>query len=206
MSNAYGELEDWVHVAEYWRSLYAQGFFPMADGAEGQVQWYAARAPAVLPLDEGFHIPRSLAKHMRKTAYETRWNTAFEQVLEACADRPDVWISAELKGMYRVMRAVGMVHSFEAWLDGRLVGGVLGLQLGAAFVGESMFTAVPNGGKSALVLLVQELRTRQFRHFDCQLLNDHTQRFGAFEMDPASHKQALAAAIAAQPLVRNSMC
>ncbi len=181
-----------------WLNAYAEGWFPMAN-EENELHWYSATHPAVLPMDGTLHIPRSLKKILRKNRFHPTWNHSFGAVLDGCAARAETWINEELKAQYWKLHRAGYAHSFETWENGRLAGGVLGLALGGAFIGETMFTGIEDGGKVALVLLVDALRRGGFVHFDCQLLNDNTQRFGAYEISAEEHKAALASAIALGP-------
>lgn len=174
-----------------WLSAYGEGYFPMADD-HGELHWYSAHAPAIVPLDQRFHIPKSMRRILNARSFRPMLNRNFEAVLQGCAHRKECWISEELKEIYRILHLAGYAHSFECYdSQGQLAGGVLGLTLGAAFIGETMFTAIPNGGKAALIYLVQSLRLGDFVHFDCQLLNDNTARFGAYEITPEQHHHQL---------------
>lgn len=179
----------------HWLVSYAEGFFPMADET-GNLHWYSAHHPAIVPLDNRFHIPKSMHRVLNQKIFRPALNQNFESVLQGCANRSETWISEELKEIYRSLHIAGYAHSFETYdAQGQLAGGVLGICLGAAFIGETMFTAIPNGGKAALIYLVQALRLGKFCHFDCQLLNDNTSRFGAYEISPAEHHIKLSNAI-----------
>jgi leucyl/phenylalanyl-tRNA--protein transferase len=155
---------------------YPRGIFPMADDA-GEVGWYRPHLRAVLPLD-GFRVPRSLAKVMRRAPFELRRNTAFAEVLAGCADRDATWLSPDIQHAFAELYREGLAHSVEAWRDGRLVGGLYGLALGGAFFGESMFSRETDASKVCLVHLVTHLRARGFTLLDSQLPNPHLARFG----------------------------
>ncbi|MFS8809725.1 leucyl/phenylalanyl-tRNA--protein transferase [Synechococcus sp. R65.1] len=170
---------------------YAQGYFLMADEERGSLGWYGCRQHALIPLDERFHCPRSLRPLVRGGRFQVRINSAFEQVVEGCAARPKTWISSELKQIYLALHQAGFAHSFETWQGEVLAGGILGITLGAAFIGESMFYRIPNGSKVALVKLVEHLRERGFRLFDAQLMNPHLARFGAFLVDGQEYRKLL---------------
>jgi leucyl/phenylalanyl-tRNA--protein transferase len=170
---------------------YAQGYFLMADEETGSLGWYGCRQHALIPLDERFHCPRSLRPLVRSGRFQVRINSAFEQVVEGCAARPKTWISSELKQIYLALHQAGFAHSFETWQGEVLAGGILGITLGAAFIGESMFYRIPNGSKVALVKLVEHLRERGFRLFDAQLMNPHLARFGAFLVDGQEYRKLL---------------
>lgn len=177
-----------------WLSAYAEGYFPMADD-HGELHWYSANSPAIVPLDERFHISKSMRRVLNARKFKPALNQNFEAVLQGCAERKECWISEELKEIYRHLHLAGYAHSFECYEGQQLAGGVLGLSLGAAFIGESMFTQIPNGGKAALIYLVQSLRAGNYSHFDCQLLNSNTERFGAYEISPTEHRIKLRNAI-----------
>ncbi|MCJ2541637.1 leucyl/phenylalanyl-tRNA--protein transferase [Synechococcus bigranulatus str. 'Rupite'] len=170
---------------------YAQGYFLMADEETGSLDWYGTERHTVIPLDERFHCPRSLRPLVRSERFQVQINAAFDQVVEGCAARPQTWISPQLKQIYRALHRAGFAHSFETWQGDTLAGGILGITIGAAFIGESMFYRIPNGSKVAMVKLVQHLRARGFRLFDAQLMNPHLARFGAFEMDGPAYWQLL---------------
>lgn len=170
---------------------YAQGYFLMADEETGSLAWYGTEQHALIPLDERFHCPRSLRPLVRGSCFQVRINGAFEQVVEGCAARPQTWISSELKQIYLALHQAGFAHSFETWQGDTLAGGILGIALGAAFIGESMFYRIPNASKVALVKLVEHLRERGFRLFDAQLMNPHLARFGAFLVDGQEYRKLL---------------
>ncbi|MCF2969777.1 leucyl/phenylalanyl-tRNA--protein transferase [Synechococcus sp. Nb3U1] len=170
---------------------YAQGYFLMADEETGSLDWYGTEQHTVIPLDERFHCPRSLRPLVRSERFQVQINRAFDQVVEGCAARPQTWISPQLKQIYRALHRAGFAHSFETWQGETLAGGILGITIGAAFIGESMFYRIPNGSKVVMVKLVQHLRARRFRLFDAQLMNPHLARFGAFQMDGPTYLELL---------------
>ncbi|XHX75820.1 MAG: leucyl/phenylalanyl-tRNA--protein transferase [Stenomitos frigidus ULC029] len=158
---------------------YAQGYFLMADDKGDSLGWYSSRERTLIPLDERFRYPRSLQRVLNQERFTVAVNRDFEAVIEGCADRETTWISAELKDIYRSLHAAGWAHSFETWQGDELAGGLLGLTIGGAFIGESMFFRIPDGSKVAMVKLVERLRDRQFVLFDAQMMNPHLERFGA---------------------------
>lgn len=170
---------------------YAQGYFLMADEETGSLDWYGTEQHTVIPLDERFHCPRSLRPLVRSERFQVQINRAFDQAVEGCAARPQTWISPQLKQIYKALHRAGFAHSFETWQGETLAGGILGITIGAAFIGESMFYRIPNGSKVAMVKLVQHLRARGFRLFDAQLMNPHLARFGAFQMDGPTYLELL---------------
>lgn len=169
---------------------YRAGFFPMADSRQGRIRWYSPDPRAVIPL-ETFHVPRSLQRTIRRGRFEVRVNTAFEDVIRACADRPETWISGEIIRAYEALHALGLAHSVETWREGRLVGGLYGVALGGAFFGESMFSRETDASKVALVALVERLRERGFVLLDTQFLTPHLARFGAVEIPRAEYLRRL---------------
>lgn len=171
-------------------SAYGRGLFLMADEF-GSLGWYASRRRAVLPLDDRFRYPRSLQRALNQDRFVTAVNRDFAAVCRGCAARDETWISAELQEIYLALHAAGWAHSFEAWQGDELAGGVLGIVIGGAFIGESMFYRIPEGSKVALVKLVERLRAREFVLFDVQMQNPHLQRFGVYEIDEADYQQHL---------------
>jgi leucyl/phenylalanyl-tRNA--protein transferase len=164
-------------------NAYTSGWFPMAV-APGEIRWYSPDPRGIIPLDT-FHVPSRLARTLRKHAFEIRVNTAFAEVIAACAARDDDegnWIDAEIIESYRALHARGFAHSLETWRDGRLVGGLYGVSIGGAFFGESMFHRETDASKAALVALVERLRGRGFVLLDTQWVTDHLLQFGAVEI------------------------
>lgn len=175
---------------------YAHGVFPMAESRnDPNVFWVDPRWRGVLPLD-GFRISRSLARHMRRTAFTVSVDQAFMAVVEGCADRPETWINATIMQLYRDLHARGAAHSLEVWQDGALTGGVYGVCLGAAFFGESMFSRRTNASKVALAYLVDRLRRAGFVLFDTQFITPHLRSLGAQEIPRSTYQSQLARALA----------
>lgn len=175
---------------------YAAGVFPMAEGRETtEIHWVDPSRRAVFPL-AGFHVSRSLARHIRRLAPRVTVDQDFAGVVRACADRAETWINAEIFAAYGALHARGQAHSLEVWDQGRLIGGVYGVVLGGAFFGESMFSRATNGSKMALTFLVHRLRAGGFSLFDVQFLTPHLASLGAVEMPRAAYRRRLAAALA----------
>ena len=153
------------------------GVFPWND--EGTPRcWWSPDPRAVLFLDD-FHVSRSLAKCIRQNRFEVRFDTAFKETLEGCADRHSTWLDQELMVALQEMHTLGIAHSVETWRDGKLVGGVYGMDVEGIFIGDSMFHYETNASKVALVHLVNHLKQCKFKVLDCQVLNDHTESLGA---------------------------
>ena len=186
-------MQDWS-VGQIVRG-YACGHFLMDDGC-GNLGWYSTPTERLLiPLDERFRYPRSLRRVLNQHCFSIHINRAFERVVEGCANREETWISPALAEIYLRLHACGWAHSFEAWMGDRLAGGLLGLAIGGAYIGESMFFAIPNGSKVALVKLVEHLRQRGFLLCDGQLSNPHLERFGAVTVSQADYLEQLQRAI-----------
>jgi leucyl/phenylalanyl-tRNA---protein transferase len=181
---------------------YASGIFPMAESADDpSIFWVDPEMRGVLPL-ETFHLPRSLAKVIRRETFVVRFDTAFPAVLDGCAEpasgREETWINADIRDLYLALHRMGFAHSVESWRDGQLVGGLYGVSLGGAFFGESMFSRVPDASKVALAFLIERLRSGGYRLLDTQFVTAHLQRFGAIEIPRAAYREQLAAALAAE--------
>ncbi|KPQ33785.1 MAG: leucyl/phenylalanyl-tRNA--protein transferase Aat [Phormidesmis priestleyi Ana] len=157
----------------------------------GSLNWYSSGKRALIPLDNRFRYPKSLQRSLNQKRFTPAINRAFDAVVEGCADRETTWISDELKAVYTRLHRAGYAHSFETWQGDELAGGFLGIVLGGAFIGESMFYRIPEGSKVAMVLLVEHLRSRNFALFDAQILNPHLARFGAFEVDQSIYEATL---------------
>ncbi|MCW8834892.1 MAG: leucyl/phenylalanyl-tRNA--protein transferase [Rhodospirillales bacterium] len=165
---------------------YAAGVFPMSEGRDSMsLFWVNPQKRGIIPLD-GFHVPRSLRKKIRKNVFEVRCDTAFRRVMECCAaprtKGDDTWINDDILELYCDLHAMGFAHSVECWRDGELVGGLYGVSLGGAFFGESMFSRETDASKVALVHLVARLRIGGYRLLDTQFLTEHLGRFGTIEI------------------------
>ena len=170
---------------------YSIGIFPMAEHRDDpEIFWVDPQRRGVFPLD-GFHISRSLARDMRRSRYDVAVNRDFAGVVEACADRADTWINAEIFSLYSALHRKGHAHSLEIYDDQTLVGGVYGVTLGGAFFGESMFSRRTNTSKMALAALVDRLRSAGFALFDTQFLTDHLASLGAVEISRAAYQSQL---------------
>jgi leucyl/phenylalanyl-tRNA--protein transferase len=183
---------------------YSIGLFPMADSADDpELFWVEPDMRGVIPLDD-FHVSRSLAKTIRKKPFDIRFDTAFDAVLAACAeaapDRPSTWINAKIRSLYGTLHRMGHAHSVEAWEGEKLVGGLYGVSLGAAFFGESMFSRRTDASKICLVHLVERLKARGFRLLDTQFTTDHLKSFGTIDVPKIEYEDMLANALASPNL------
>ncbi|MEK6236449.1 MAG: leucyl/phenylalanyl-tRNA--protein transferase [Planctomycetales bacterium] len=180
---------------EVLREAYSSGYFPMGDAWTRGVRWYRPDPRAILPLDE-FHCSRRLARRIRRGEFQVEFNQAFRQVMLACADRPDRWITDEILTAYQALREEGDAHSVEILRDGELVGGVYGVSLGGAFFGESMFHRATDASKVALHHLVQRLNERGFALLEIQYLSEHLASLGGVEIPDDEYQDLLARALA----------
>jgi leucyl/phenylalanyl-tRNA--protein transferase len=190
---------DFEITPEVLLKAYACGIFPMAESADDpSLFWVEPERRGILPLDH-FHVPRRLARTVRADRFTMRVDTAFDQVLDACAaparGRRKTWINARIRRLYGELFARGHCHSVEAWRDGRLVGGLYGVTLRRAFFGESMFHREADASKVCLVHLVARLKRGGFALLDAQFLTEHLATFGAIEIDRAEYQRRLAAAL-----------
>ncbi len=174
---------------------YASGVFPMAETAgSDDLFWVDPQRRGVIPLD-GLHVSRRLARSFVRDAFDIRVDTDFMAVVDACAERPETWINAPIRGLYGDLHRMGHAHSVEIWQDGSLAGGLYGVSLGAAFFGESMFSRRRDTSKFALIALVARLNAGGFRLLDTQFVTDHLASLGAIEISRASYRRHLEAAI-----------
>lgn len=172
-------------------TAYCNGYFPMADSKTGEISWYSPDPRTIFDLNE-FHIPRSLRRTLKKYEFEVRVNKRFEEVMRACAEREETWISETIIQSYIQLHQLGLAHSVETWKDGNLVGGLYGVAIRGAFFGESMFSKMPDGSKIALVYLIKRIKERGFALLDTQYLTPHLKIFGAREIPRSEYMKRLA--------------
>jgi leucyl/phenylalanyl-tRNA--protein transferase len=175
---------------------YESGLFPMAM-AGGQLGWFSPDPRGILPL-ETFRLPSRLARVMRQGRFEITIDQSFEDVMRACADRPDEgsWISEEIVESYVALYELGHAHSVEVRRNGELVGGLYGVHRGGAFFGESMFHRATDASKVALAALVERLTRQGFALLDIQWLTPHLEQFGAIEISRDAYLERLEKALA----------
>jgi leucyl/phenylalanyl-tRNA---protein transferase len=173
---------------------YAQGWFLMADD-DDELGWYRSQERTLIPLDDRFRYPKSLQRVLNQDRFEVAIDRDFAAVVAGCRDRDETWISDELQSIYLELHAAGWAHSFETWQGDRLAGGILGLVIRGAFIGESMFFNISEGSKVAMVKLVEHLRQRDFALFDAQMMNPHLERFGAYVVGSREYDVLLEGAI-----------
>jgi leucyl/phenylalanyl-tRNA--protein transferase len=176
-------------TTEILEACYRAGAFPMDDGY-GRTGFYRSDPRSILEFDS-LHVSKSLARVIRKGEYEVRFDQDFEAVIRACADRRDTWINAEIIRAFIQLHGAGKAHSVEAYREDELVGGLYGVALGAAFMGESMFSRMRDASKVCLVYLVERLKERGYVLLDCQIQNEHLARLGATEITEREYLERL---------------
>ncbi len=178
-------------------AAYVQGIFPWY--SEGSpILWWSPDPRCVL-LPDRFHLPRSLARTLRRGTFHCTMNKAFEAVLEGCAGgrraEEGTWLLPEMRAAYLQLHRLGLAHSCEAWHNDELAGGLYGVLLGRVFFGESMFYRVPDASKAALAFLVETLKTRGVELIDCQQVTNNLVRFGAQALPRAIFLELLSHAL-----------
>ena len=186
---------------------YSLGVFPMADSAESrEIKFYDPDMRALIPLAwrqgarHEFHIPRRLARTVRRQPFAVTINRDFATVIDECAairdGRTDTWINRDIRQLYIALHRLGFAHSVEVWDGETLVGGLYGVALRAAFFFFFLFSRRTDASKIALVHLVARLRAGGFRLLDAQFTNDHLMQFGIYELNRDMFQERLAAALA----------
>lgn len=177
---------------------YEHGIFPWF--SEGQPPLWWSPDPRAVFIPGAMHIPRSLRKVLRQCRYRVTLDTAFADVIGACADlRADVegtWITDDMRRAYVELHKAGLAHSVEVWMEDRLAGGLYGVALGRAFFGESMFSSRTDGSKIALAWLSAQLLRWDYEFIDCQVPSPHLERLGAREIPRTEFLAWLADALA----------
>jgi leucyl/phenylalanyl-tRNA---protein transferase len=187
-----------IIAPDFLLTAYANGYFPMADSRTKAIQWYSPDPRAILPLD-GLRITRSLRQTIKKKIFRLSVNTAFDDVIHACAERNETWISEEIFRSYDELYRLGFAHSIETWHGDRLVGGLYGVALRGAFFGESMFSRIRDASKVALTFLVERLHERKFKLLDTQFITPHLASLGAIEISRDEYLSLLKNALKIKP-------
>lgn len=192
----YGQTDDGAAIIDstFLLNAYCNGYFPMADGPDGEIRWFDPELRGIIPLD-GLKISRSLRQTLCKGTFDVRFDTAFEQVIRSCADRKDVWISETIVRSYCELHRLGFAHSVESWCGDELSGGLYGVAIGGAFFGESMFSRRTDASKVALVRLVEHLNAQGFTLLDTQYQNDHLITLGCVEIPKEEYLKRLDRAV-----------
>jgi leucyl/phenylalanyl-tRNA--protein transferase len=164
---------------------YRVGIFPWYS-EDQPILWWSPDPRLVLDLDQ-FKISRSLGKTLRRRVFQVTFDRVFEEVIAACAtvpreDQSGTWITPDMREAYIRLHGLGYAHSVEAWLEGKLVGGLYGVSLGKAFFGESMFHRHTDASKVALAILVEKLKSWSFHFIDAQMSTEHMCRLGGQEI------------------------
>ncbi|MDQ6610114.1 MAG: leucyl/phenylalanyl-tRNA--protein transferase, partial [Bacteroidota bacterium] len=160
---------------------YTKGIFPWYSEGEWP-QWWSPD-PRFILLPNDLHISRSMKRLMSKNVFDFAIDTAFENVISACAsakrkEQNGTWITPEIKETYTQLHYSGYAHSAEAWKNGELVGGMYGILLGNVFFGESMFSKVANASKFAFITYVRQLQQTGVQLIDCQVFSAHVESLG----------------------------
>ena len=162
---------------------------------DGELYWHDPDPRAIFPLEKTGPNPR-MQRLMRSGRFSMSSDTAFGDVIRACARREETWIDPRIIASFEALHAAGHAHSIEVWSGGRLVGGIYGLALGGAFFGESMFSQESNAGKVAFHELARRLQERGFSMFDSQYINPFTAQLGAIEIPRREFRSRLDDALA----------
>lgn len=166
-------------------AAYRHGIFPWFSTGQPILWW--SPAPRMVLYPQELNISRSMRKRLKQQDYEVRYNTAFREVMQACAetvrpDQDDTWITGPMIEAYATLQELGHALSAETWIDGQLAGGLYGVRIGRMFFGESMFHRVSNASKIAFIHLVQELQRQGCGLIDCQMHTSHLASLGAREI------------------------
>lgn len=185
---------------------YAGGVFPMAHAADDpQLYWFDPPRRGILPVGR-VHASRSLIRSLARGGWSADASPDFDTIVAACANRPETWINAPLRRLYRDLHAAGHAHALAVMQDGELAGGIFGVTLAGAFFGESMFSTRTNGSKMALVWISDHLARCGFTLFDTQYLTPHLASMGGVEISRRQYRARLSQALSrradfrAQPL------
>ena len=185
---------------------YASGIFPMGMD-DGTTRWFSPDPRGILPLED-FHVPHGLRRALKRTGWDLRTDSAFDEVVSSCAAREETWITPLIRQTYGKLFSSGHAHSVEIWRDGKLAGGLYGVALGGAFFGESMFHRVTDASKVALWHLVHILKANGFTLLDTQWTTEHLKQFGAVEISRNDYLQCLEKALVTRtsfPQIQNNL-
>jgi len=194
------DAADFILSPDLLLRAYAAGLFPMAESADDPaLHWIEPKQRGILPLD-GFHLSTRMARMLRNTPYKVVADRDFPAVINACAapraESNETWINGPIRALYGALFEQGFCHTIEVYDGERLVGGLYGIALGAAFFGESMFHVARDCSKLALVHLVARLKAGGFTLLDTQFITPHLAQFGAVEIPRKTYRRRLEAALA----------
>src|SRR5437660_856945 len=164
---------------------YRLGVFPMAM-EDDSIEWFSPERRGIIPL-ETFHLPHAARRAWARKSFEVKIDSAFSEVIRACARREETWINEEIVASYEHLHTIGHAHSVEAWQKDKLAGGLYGVAIGGGFFGESMFHRVTDASKIALAALVEQLKRQGFVLLDTQWLTPHLLQFGAIEISRSEY-------------------
>lgn len=188
---------------EWLLKAYSQGTFPWFNEGEPILWW--SPSPRMVLFPSEFRLSRSLSKTIRHSGMQVRFNTAFSDVMHACAaprkTEHGTWISPRIIQAYTQLHHLGFAHSIETWKDGELIGGLYGVTLGKIFFGESMFHRVNDASKVAMAYLVQHLEKQSCPLIDCQMKTGHLASLGAQEIPGSDFQAYLAKNCGQSPLL-----
>jgi leucyl/phenylalanyl-tRNA--protein transferase len=173
-------------------AAYQQGIFPWYSGKEPILWW--SLSPRLVLFPEEFHLPRSLARTIKRGIYQVSADTAFAEVITSCAamrQETGTWITKDMQAAYIRLHELGYAHSVECRFEGELVGGLYGICLDRMFFGESMFSYRTDASKVALAALVNQAKQLGIRAIDCQMTTAHMLRFGSRELDRSAFQELL---------------
>jgi leucyl/phenylalanyl-tRNA--protein transferase len=176
-------------TAELVLRAYTAGIFPMGHD-DGIIRWYSPDPRCIIPLDE-FHTSKRLARTIRQGKFELKVNANFEKIMRLCAERESTWITDEIVRVYCELHKHGFAHSVEAYLDGQIAGGLYGVSIGGAFMGESMFHLATDASKVCLAYLVERMKERGFILLDSQYVTDHLSTFNAIQISREEYLERL---------------
>ena len=187
-------------------SAYRQGVFPWYCREEPILWW--SPDPCFVLFPQELHVAKRMQRILRQNRFRITFDTAFEEVIGACAAAPrprqdGTWITGDMLRAYTALHREGYAHSAEAWLDGRLAGGLYGLSLGGLFFGESMFSRRPNASKAAFIVLVRELTARGVELIDSQVHTPHLESLGARDIPRRDYLELLERLLTRPDLVGN---
>ncbi|MCC7529124.1 MAG: leucyl/phenylalanyl-tRNA--protein transferase [Candidatus Melainabacteria bacterium] len=176
-------------TAELVLRAYTAGIFPMGHD-DGIIRWYSPDPRCIIPLDE-FHTSKRLARTIRQGKFALKVNADFEKIMRLCAERESTWITDEIVRVYCELHKHGFAHSVEAYLDGQIAGGLYGVSIGGAFMGESMFHIATDASKVCLAYLVERMKERGFILLDSQYVTDHLSTFNAIQISRQEYLERL---------------
>ncbi|HLA45933.1 MAG TPA: leucyl/phenylalanyl-tRNA--protein transferase [Aggregatilineales bacterium] len=183
-------------TAEHIVISYARGMYLLSDDTK-IIKWHAPRQRGIVPLDDRFHVPRSIRRKVKKENFEIHVNRDFHSVLLGCADRQWTWVNERVIKSFMELYEKGIAHSVETWRDGELVGGLFGLSIGGFYSGASRFYRVSGASDVAMIYLHEHLRERGFLLYDCQEVFEHMKIYGAYTVPRSDFHRMLGAAITA---------